>query len=895
MTDTVGAVYVRVLADSSDFAKQVRKDVGKDADKAGEAFGKDFDKGVTRSLKQMNLERTLGPQVDRWGRDLAQRMQAATRQGTVVKFKLGDFIDAQELERMSRQLGVTYQQLADFLEHRIPAAARKGFTSLEREMADSLANQQRMSQRYMQWQARTQARYVALAAKADRDAGQRRLRYLQWQARTEAQYVAMAAKARNAADKDSHAMRLRYLNWQWRTELKYIKMARVERSKTKVDRDTSWLSRLIGDTQKMRAAFAGMDRVVDRMYRSLRRMGSGGFFDGITTALGVAVRLSYRLSRALTFGVAAGFVVSGRAISGIGRLVSRLGGLLAKATGWLAKFGNGMARVAARITGTLGGAVSKFGGMISGLGGALAKVGPQIAAAFSNPMVAAGAAIVAFIGALGLLSKVLGILVTFLVDMAGVLSMLVVGLGAAVVAAATLVPIVVSLGLGMAAMVIAGKDAAKAIGAWWKVVNATDPKERAEALKAYNEQLKKLGPNARAAVKAAEPLVTSFRNIRREMSESLFAGMDKSLKRVKPLLKVVRDGLVRISGAIGDVIDGFLDLGKNTAFVNNLKKLFFSAEVVIRNLGAAARDAFAGLVAIFAAIIPQTNELSGGIANIARRFREWAESVEGQESIQQWFSDVWEVAKQVWDLFVALGDVVGAFFTALATGSGGDQTKSFLEDITTKLLDLADQIRTWDEEGKIDQWLSDAKETARQLWLTLQTVGRWMKALNSPENRQWMQNMIVAVRGIIAILRILSAVGSAFIKAAFAPFAPVVGVINGIISAVKRLITWLGRIPEPMVPGGGGKSWASGGVAMGPTRRLIGEAGPEAVIPLTRPLHMVDPSVRPMAAMLRGSRSAEGPGLVDRRTINNWTINTPSPDARVVASQVINRMAAKAG
>jgi phage-related minor tail protein len=41
-------------------------------------------------------------------------------------------------------------------------------------------------------------------------------------------------------------------------------------------------------------------------------------------------------------------------------------------------------------------------------------------------------------------------------------------------------------------------------------------------------------------------------------------------------------------------------------------------------------------------------------------------------------------------------------------------------------------------------------------------------------------------------------------------------------------------IAEELARGGGGRRLAAGGIVMGPTRALIGESGPEAVIPLGR-------------------------------------------------------------
>lgn len=68
-------------------------------------------------------------------------------------------------------------------------------------------------------------------------------------------------------------------------------------------------------------------------------------------------------------------------------------------------------------------------------------------------------------------------------------------------------------------------------------------------------------------------------------------------------------------------------------------------------------------------------------------------------------------------------------------------------------------------------------------------------------------------------------------------------------------------------PKGGSSSnprkFASGGSVFGPTRALIGESGPEAVVPLRRNLSQVDPSVRWLSAIAQGEmpRMASG-GIV---------------------------------
>jgi methyl-accepting chemotaxis protein len=89
---------------------------------------------------------------------------------------------------------------------------------------------------------------------------------------------------------------------------------------------------------------------------------------------------------------------------------------------------------------------------------------------------------------------------------------------------------------------------------------------------------------------------------------------------------------------------------------------------------------------------------------------------------------------------------------------------------------------------------------------------------------------------------------------------------------------------------------AAGGVFSGWQRRIIGEAGPEAVVPLDRPLHLVDPAVRELSAIAQGmTRTARGVVVASAKpTIDasGWQIITPTEDPAAVAQEVINRLVA---
>lgn len=102
----------------------------------------------------------------------------------------------------------------------------------------------------------------------------------------------------------------------------------------------------------------------------------------------------------------------------------------------------------------------------------------------------------------------------------------------------------------------------------------------------------------------------------------------------------------------------------------------------------------------------------------------------------------------------------------------------------------------------------------------------------------------------------------------------------------------------------GVRPFARGGLLARATRILAGEAGPEAIVPLRRPLSQVDPSVRALSAFAQGKslnnttpKFASGGVVGGGKTINIGEVNviTPSRDPRAVAAETVSAIAARAG
>lgn len=123
------------------------------------------------------------------------------------------------------------------------------------------------------------------------------------------------------------------------------------------------------------------------------------------------------------------------------------------------------------------------------------------------------------------------------------------------------------------------------------------------------------------------------------------------------------------------------------------------------------------------------------------------------------------------------------------------------------------------------------------------------------------------------------------------------GVVNTIIGSISRLfapisdaISGVSSIPIP----GGGKlpKGATGALLTRPTALIGGEAGPEALVPLRRPLSQVDPAVRGLSAIAQGrTASTVGPsGPSKQINISEGAIQINAPDPWRAANETVNQI-----
>lgn len=225
-----------------------------------------------------------------------------------------------------------------------------------------------------------------------------------------------------------------------------------------------------------------------------------------------------------------------------------------------------------------------------------------------------------------------------------------------------------------------------------------------------------------------------------------------------------------------------------------------------------------------------------------------------------------------------MGEVIGTWFTDVTTGFNNWR----FTVITTwqETWAVLSNPAFWEIIGVlISVWLQGLQAKFDQWWSTVTTGWTtFWEGLATSLSTTW--NRIVSIVTVwLAVLSTNISAGLAGAANAWNNFwgsipnavsdavSRVTGLVDGLISAVNRALGSIGSLNRASGSafgrgGGAEQAFASGGVLNGPRRILAGEAGPEAIVPLRRPLNRVDPSVRWLSAMAQGKTPAMASGGV---------------------------------
>jgi hypothetical protein len=400
--------------------------------------------------------------------------------------------------------------------------------------------------------------------------------------------------------------------------------------------------------------------------------------------------------------------------------------------------------------------------------------------------------------------------------------------------------------------------------------------------------------------KTFKPITDFFNQVGDIARTNILGAFTDNLKGIKSVLTgFIGPLVVTASRLLADVIGNFVLALNDPEVKRTLDILSGILPLILGNLGKSLVDFSTGFLGFMAAVGPGATIITTMIADAAAKFTEFINTPTDQSSVAMFFVDAASALASIVDL---AGSVTGALLTLF------EQTNPAGQTMLDKITGIVDRFNAWlnTDEGraKIASWMSLAQSLATKLWGAVQKVGAMIENLDTPQNRAIMLALIDFFGQMVDLTSSLAATGSNWLF-------NMIMFVGRAIEKVKDLIAWikkaaaafannpLGSIVKGLrniAPG-----MASGGVLTGPTRILAGEAGREAVVPLERPLSMVDPSVRWLSAIAQGKNPGASSGMTvssgKQLNVSPGAINLIVPSAmqaRQVASATIDALIAEA-
>jgi len=305
--------------------------------------------------------------------------------------------------------------------------------------------------------------------------------------------------------------------------------------------------------------------------------------------------------------------------------------------------------------------------------------------------------------------------------------------------------------------------------------------------------------------------------------------------------------------------------------------------------------------------------LGGSFEDTSALLAEWGEVFE------EWK----EIVTEVIDVFLdKISDMVDTFTSSLTTiGDLWDTiwnailnvTRTVMNAVSNFITSVMNSIRStissiWNSiKSIVSGALSAISGSVSSVFNSIKsTISSILGGIKSTISTIWngiKSTITTVITGILNTIRTLFGSITGIVTGALAgvanaiaaPFRAAIAGVQAAVDRIKSIGAGIGNFVSNLNP------FARGGIVFGPTPALIGEAGAEAVIPLTRPLSQVDSSVRAMAALLRGDIAGMAGTVTNnagasstnnsRQMTNNFTINDRTGNAETTAQKVINRIA----
>ena len=364
-----------------------------------------------------------------------------------------------------------------------------------------------------------------------------------------------------------------------------------------------------------------------------------------------------------------------------------------------------------------------------------------------------------------------------------------VGIAAGAALAAGLLPSVLNVvsalapaiaGLGAAlpgAIAVAGASVATLVLGFQGLGDAI--KDIGDAEK-FNEALKKLAPSAQAFAIALRDALPQLKEIQQAVQQNLFAGLDSQLKgMVATLAGPLKTGLAGIASEFNNIAKEAGTFFQSQAAVDALNAVLGSTRDIIKEFGPAIQPLLNGFSALAVAAQPFISALSGGLADVAKRFGDFLTQAGQSGALNDFFSTALATLGDLGLILRDVGSILKSVFQAGAT-DGGSLLSRFQELTRT----VADFFKS-----------AEGKEALTALFSTLATTTSALLDVVKPILPLFASLVSLAGAELTGALKALAAILVPVVKAFADGLKPV---MPQLIQAAKDLTPFLIQLGEAL-------------------------------------------------------------------------------------------------
>lgn len=320
--------------------------------------------------------------------------------------------------------------------------------------------------------------------------------------------------------------------------------------------------------------------------------------------------------------------------------------------------------------------------------------------------------------------------------------------------------------------------------------------------KKFREGLRALSPLMQSLTKTIREFAPAIEDIGARIQNAFIGPLTKVLAPVlERLVPLIGRGLEGVSAALGRQLAQFVDFLGSPTFESFLNKLFPSVIRMIDRLGPSIIRLFDAFTVASEKTLPFLERFADGFGDLIDRFAMWIEAAAQDGRLEDFLEDAFASLE---DIAALTGSILGLFHTWFTETD--DEGRTLLEIFT----ELFQQFDTFFRSENGRKLLGDLADLAIIFADNLKLIIPIAFSLLLP-----FIEISIAINKIILFIRIM-------IEA----LKQALGLKNSLDNTNKFIKSRTNVQGTP---------FAEGGFVTRPTAALVGEAGPELIIPLTKP------------------------------------------------------------